>query len=190
MKSSSRSRKKKRIFVDRKRKETKHRTEWCANASKYRCMRCAKGSKYMKMHGKCTGPMYLSTIWVKMGKATSGRTRYGKKNGQTGRCSDLVQKMFGLCETETGTKIDELLQAGASGHGKMPKRIQISKTAGSLPRKQEIGRLKDKKKITMKDYLRLWNEFETVDSWHREVCGTLQKRKCCKSDCLKRKEIL
>ena len=27
-----------------------------------------------------------------------------------------MHKMFGLCETEHGTKIDELLQAGASRH--------------------------------------------------------------------------
>ena len=33
--------------------------------------------------------------------------------------------MLGLCEAENGTNIDELLQAGASGHGKMLKRIQV-----------------------------------------------------------------
>ena len=47
-------------FVDQKREETKHRTEWCAEANKCRCMRCERGSKYMKMPGKCTGPIYLS----------------------------------------------------------------------------------------------------------------------------------
>ena len=46
-------------------------------------------------------------------KATLGRPRYGKKNGQAGRSSGLVQNMLGLCETEKGTKIDELLLAGA-----------------------------------------------------------------------------
>ena len=45
-------------FVDQKREETKHRTEWCAEANKYRCMRCGRGSRYMKMPGKCTGPKY------------------------------------------------------------------------------------------------------------------------------------
>ena len=40
----------------KKREETKHRTEWCAEADRYRCMRCGRGSKYMKMPGKCTGP--------------------------------------------------------------------------------------------------------------------------------------
>ena len=49
-------------FVDQKREETKHRTEWCAEANKYRCTRCGRGSKYMKMPGKCTGPKYLSKM--------------------------------------------------------------------------------------------------------------------------------
>ena len=48
------------IFVDQKKEETKHRTEWCAEAEKYRCMRCGKSSKYTKVPGKCTGPKYLS----------------------------------------------------------------------------------------------------------------------------------
>ena len=43
------------IFVDKKREETRHRTEWCAEAKKFRCMRCGRGSKYMKMPGRCTG---------------------------------------------------------------------------------------------------------------------------------------
>ena len=42
------------IFVDKKREETKHRTEWCAVTSKCRCMRRGRGSKYMKMKGTCT----------------------------------------------------------------------------------------------------------------------------------------
>ena len=48
------------IFVDKKSEETKHRTEWCAEADKYRCMRCGRGSKYMKMPRKCTGPKLFS----------------------------------------------------------------------------------------------------------------------------------
>ena len=40
----------KMTYMDKKREETKHRTEWCANASKYRCLRCGKGRKYMKLH--------------------------------------------------------------------------------------------------------------------------------------------
>ena len=33
------------IFVNQKKEETRHRTEWCAEANKYRCMRCGKSSK-------------------------------------------------------------------------------------------------------------------------------------------------
>ena len=43
--------KEKWTFVDQKREETKHRTEWCAETNKCRCMRCGKSSKYMKMPG-------------------------------------------------------------------------------------------------------------------------------------------
>ena len=46
------------IFVDKKSEETKHRTEWCAEANMHRCMRCGKSCKYMKMPGKCTGPKF------------------------------------------------------------------------------------------------------------------------------------
>ena len=52
--------KEKLTFVDQKREETKHRTEWCAEANKYRCLRCGRGTKCMKMPGKRTGPKYLS----------------------------------------------------------------------------------------------------------------------------------
>ena len=61
-------------FVDQKREESKHRTEWCAEANKYRCMRRGRGSKRMKMQGN----------FGKMGKVTFGRIRYGQKNGQVG----------------------------------------------------------------------------------------------------------
>ena len=53
-------RKEKWIFGDKKSEETKHRTEWCAEADRYRCLRCGRGSKYTKMPGKCTGPKFLS----------------------------------------------------------------------------------------------------------------------------------
>ena len=58
-KSSCPSRKKSGFFVDKKRENTRHRTEWCAEANRYRCTRCGRGSKYMKMPGKCTGPKFL-----------------------------------------------------------------------------------------------------------------------------------
>ena len=54
----------------------------------------------MKIQGTCTGPKHLSNKIAKMGKATFGRTRYGKKDEQAGRSVDLVQKMLGLRTTE------------------------------------------------------------------------------------------
>ena len=65
--------KEKWIFVDQKR-ETKHRTEWCAETDRYRCMRCGRGSKYIKMPRKCTGPKFLSKKFGKMEKASFGRS--------------------------------------------------------------------------------------------------------------------
>ena len=60
--------------------------------------------------------------------------------------SDMVQKMLGLCEAENGTKIDELLQAGASGHKRawnMLIRIQALED-GRIPAKEATnGKLKE-----------------------------------------------
>ena len=62
------------ISVDMKREETRHRTEWCAEARKYRCMRCGKGSKCKKFKRK----MHIPKVPVKnvgeMVKATFGKT--------------------------------------------------------------------------------------------------------------------
>ena len=102
--------------VDKNRKETRDRTEWCAAAGKYRCIRCGRGSKHMKMQGKNTGPENgESDIW---------EDTTCKKNGQVERSSDLVQKMFGFCTTENGTKVDELWQAGENGHERIWKDVQ------------------------------------------------------------------
>ena len=61
------------------------------------------------------------------------------------------RKMFGPCEAENGTQIDELLakpeHVGTKEHGKMIKHNSDSRrTAGFLPKRQEIGRLKDKQR--------------------------------------------
>ena len=37
-----------------------------------------------------------------------------------------MQEMSGLCEAENGTKIDELLQAGASGHKRAWKNVETN----------------------------------------------------------------
>ena len=58
-------------FVDQTREETKHRTEWCADANMYRCIRCGEGIKYNKMPGLCTGPKYLSKKTLKNGESVT-----------------------------------------------------------------------------------------------------------------------
>ena len=62
--------KEKWTFVDQKRDETKHRTEWCAEADRHRCVRCGESSKYMKMPGRCTGPKFLSKKFGENGEGT------------------------------------------------------------------------------------------------------------------------
>ena len=58
-----------------------------------------------------------------------------------------MQKMLGPCEAENGTKIDALLQAGASGHkGVRQDAIEVRslKTAGFQPGKDNRGELLDR----------------------------------------------
>ena len=63
--------------------------------------------------------MYRTKIFVgkfwKVEKATPGRPRFSKMCGQARRSSDMVQKVFGICEAKNGTEVNEVLQAGASG---------------------------------------------------------------------------
>ena len=66
--------KEKRLFVDKKSEETKHRMEWCGSRQVPMYERCGRGSNYMKMPGICTGPKFLSKKFGKMGKAPSGRS--------------------------------------------------------------------------------------------------------------------
>ena len=66
--------KEKWTFVDQKREETKHRTEWRAEAGWYRCMRCVRGRKYKKMPGKWHRTNILVKIFGKWGKASFGRS--------------------------------------------------------------------------------------------------------------------
>ena len=42
----------------------------------------------------------------------------------------MVRKMFGLCEAENGTKIDELLQTGASGNKRRSEEAPHGVTCG------------------------------------------------------------
>ena len=96
-------------------------------------MRCGKSSKYLKVQGKCAGP-----------KATSGRTRYGKKNGQSGRSLDLLQKLVGPCETENGPKLVNCCkseQVSTKEYGKMLKRIYILEDGRVLTNEARIWKI-------------------------------------------------
>ena len=81
-----------------------------------------------------------------------------------GEYFDLVPKMLGLRTTENGTKIDELLQAGASGHKRAWQHVETN--SGSerrvSPWKRGTGQSKEKRRDCKKGkYRSLWNEFET-----------------------------
>ena len=67
------------IFVDKKREETKHRTEWCAEVNKCRCMMCGRGSKCMKMQGKMNRTKILSK---KLENGESVTCKYMKMQGK------------------------------------------------------------------------------------------------------------
>ena len=70
----------------------------------------------MKMPGKCTGPKYLSGFFGKWRERHLGGHDLLRRMDKQGEIFDMVQEMPRLCETENGAQIDELLQAGASGH--------------------------------------------------------------------------
>ena len=93
--------------MDKKKEETKHRTEWCAEANKYRCMRCGRDTKYMKNAKK----MHRNEALVK--KMETWRKRH-----------------FG------GHDLLQAGASGRQEHGKMLKHIQILED-GKVPAKLE-----------------------------------------------------
>ena len=65
--------------------------------------------------------------------------------------------------------------------------------AGYLPRRQEIGRLKDRKEgLQGKNTGDRGMSSKREDSWHRKVFGTSPERRCCRTEvhCIKKKETL
>ena len=86
----------------------------------------------------------------KMEKTASGRSRPGQKNGQAGRVSDMVQKVFGICEAKNGTETDDLLQTGTDGHQRIWQDVEEnSNTRGRKSPSQggkKIGGSKGKRK--------------------------------------------
>ena len=81
--------------------------------------------------------------------------------------------MHGLCEAKDGTQVDELLQAGESGHKRTRQdaknESRFLKMAGSLPRRQETGRLKGQKegKLPGRNTEDCQVSLRWEDSWHR-----------------------
>ena len=130
--------KEKWIFVDKKSEETKHRTEWCAEAEKYRCMRCGRGSKYMKMPGKRTGPKYLSENVGKWRKRHLGGHDLVRRVDRQGEFWIWCRKCWGYARQRMGPKLMNYCmpeQVGTKECGKMLKRIQILED-GRVPAKE------------------------------------------------------
>ena len=116
------------IFVNQKKEETRHRTEWCAETNKYRCMRCGRGSKYMKMPGKCTGPKYLEKNLGTWGKRHSGGHDTVRRMYRQGEALIWCTKCSGYARQSMGQKLMNCCkseQVGTKEYGKMLKRIQV-----------------------------------------------------------------
>ena len=150
-------------FFDQKREETKHRTEWCAEANRYRCMRCGRGSKYMKMSWTCKGPKFFSK---KHGKWRSchvgGHDLVRRMDGQ-GEVLIWFRKCSGYARQSMEPKLMNCCRpdAGTQEFCNMIKRIQVLEE-GRVPAKEaknwRIGG--EKKRITRKGEKKLLNNFE------------------------------
>ena len=99
------------------------------------------------------------------------------------------RKLHGLCEAKDGTQVDELLQAGESGHKRIRQEAKnesrFLKMAGSLPRRQETGRLKVQKKETYQEGIQktVKMSLRWEDSWHRKGLSNLaREEKCCRTE--------
>ena len=71
--------------------------------------------------------------------------------------------MLGLCEAENGTQIDERLQARANMHQIEWQDVETGQILedGRVPAEEaKIVRLREKRRITRKEYKRMMNEFE------------------------------
>ena len=80
------------------------------------------------------------------------------------RSFDLVQKIFGLCETENGTKLMICFrreQVGTKEYGKMLKRIQVLEEGRISAKEARNWKIEEQKRwMTRKEYKRLWYKFE------------------------------
>ena len=104
----------------------------------------------MKMPGQFTWPKLLSNNLGNYGKRLSGGHDMVRRTDRQGEVLIWCRKCSGYSRQKMGRQVDEQLEAGASGHRRARRNVDtysgLWRTAGSLPRKQGIGRLKDRKK--------------------------------------------
>ena len=65
---------------------------------------------------ECAGPTYLSKNLGQRGKLHLGGHDMVRRMDRQGEVLIWCGEMFSICEAKNGTEIDEVLQAGASGH--------------------------------------------------------------------------
>ena len=146
-------------IVDEKWEETKHRTEWCADANKCRCMRCGRGSN--NFLGK----------WRKRHLESHDMVRIMDRQGEV-----LIwcRKCWGYARHRMGLKLMNCCkpeQVGTKAYGKMSKRMQTLED-GRVPAKEAKNCKIDgqKKRIT-------WTEY-------RKVYGILPERNAARQRCI------
>ena len=92
-----------------------------------------------------------------------------------------MQKLLGPCETENGTKIDEVLQVGAKG--KMLKRIQILEDGSVFAKEARNWKIEgQKRRTTRKEYRRLSNECERGGFMAQKMSVEFRQRECGKTE--------
>ena len=153
----------KRIFVD-KSEETKHRTEWCAEADRDRCMRSGRGSKHMKMPRKCTGQKLFPKSSAKWRTSHLGGHDLVRRMDREGEVLIWCRKCSRYATQRMGPKLTNCCnpeQIGTQEYGKMLTRIQVLEV-GRVPAKEAKSWIIEgqKRRITRKEYHRLVNKFE------------------------------
>ena len=119
--------KEKWVFMEKKSENTRHRTEWCAEANKFRCVRCGRGSKYMMMPGKCTGPKLLSKGPEKWRGRHLGGHDLVRRMDRQGEGLIWCRKCSGYARQRMGPKLMNCCrpeQMGTKEFGKTQKMIQ------------------------------------------------------------------
>ena len=89
------------------------------------------------------------------------------ENGQAGRGSAVVQKVFGICEAKNGTETMKLLQTGTDGHQRiwqMLKRIQTLEE-GRVPVKEAKNWRMNEENFLSRLRKRRWESFVSVEAF-------------------------